>query len=800
MALAFAIWAPPRSSAQQNADPFIELNLAGSVSLPRLVEAVSKQLEVRFLYSADLANRQVTIYTPARLPKSVLPTLLGSLLKGENLAVVDSEVPGWKRIVDIKDIVPHATPGDATEVLNRDGPAAVVTQVIPIRNADISKLTQTLRPFLSDGANFITLPANRMIIVTDYAQNVKTMSELLKLIDEPTGQALIEFYETKNRTPASLIRQAEALISQSGTTAIANADVKFFNDASGRRVVVAGEKDQVERTLQLLQQLDTGMDFQTRVYRLQNVSADRIDKLIRGLVSSEESETAIETTVDEEGNLLIVRASAEVHRQIEMLLKELDRPVNTEESPIQFYKLRNANAIEVLYSLLALQEASGSGQVLQAGGLGYGQFGTLGGLNVGGVAPAMGLRNLGAAGVFGDTGGQNIRMPFDDGNANQSMGSTTLQTQQRGLSPLIGAGLGGAGTGGGGIGAGGFGPGVGGGQVATLPGGARVSADAATNSLIVYAPANVQPIYEKLIRSLDQRRPQVMIEADIVAVDTTDNFSLGVEVSIGDRLGTKKLFKFTSFGLSQVNPINGMLTPIPSLGFNGILLDPEVADVIVQALSQHTRGRVLASPKILVNDNQTGMLESVASVPFNSVNTINTISTQSLGGDQQAGTIITVTPHINEDDHLQLEFEVEFSAFVGEGITSADGVVLPPRRQIDRVASVVTIPDGKTVVVGGLKQIGGSGTFSGVPWTEHIPILRELTSLKTEQEATTSFFLFIRPKILRDSRFRDLRYLSDIEAQDAQIPGDVPVSRPIVIPCLKPPTQTARQFNSAQGP
>ncbi len=76
-------------------------------------------------------------------------------------------------------------------------------------------------------------------------------------------------------------------------------------------------------------------------------------------------------------------------------------------------------------------------------------------------------------------------------------------------------------------------------------------------------------------------------------------------------------------------------------------------------------------------------------------------------------------------------------------------------------------------------------------------MLRELTSLTTEQETTTSFFLFIRPKILRDSRFRDLRYLSDIELQDAQIPGDFPVSRPIVIPCLKPPTQTVRHPNSA---
>ena len=115
----------------------MELNLAGTVSLPSLVEAVSKQMDERFLYSADLANRQVTIYKPAKLPKSALPALLGSLLKSENLAVVDSDVAGWKRIVDFADMVPYATAGDSTEVLAKDGPAAPVTQV------DIDRMTVT---------------------------------------------------------------------------------------------------------------------------------------------------------------------------------------------------------------------------------------------------------------------------------------------------------------------------------------------------------------------------------------------------------------------------------------------------------------------------------------------------------------------------------------------------------------------------------------------------------------------------------------------------------------------------------
>jgi len=777
---------PQIAGGQNNNESLVELNLTGTVSLPRLVEAVSKQMDERFLYSADLANRQVTIYTPAKLPKSALPALLGSLLKGENLAVVDSDVAGWKRIVDFADMVPYATPGDSTEVLAKDGPAAPVTQVIPIKNANITNMAQSLRPFLSKGANFLVLPENRLIIVTDYAQNVKTIVELLKLIDAPAGQATIDFYEARHRTPGALIQQTEALILKSVEDKSVK-NVKLFNDSSDRRVVVAGESSEVARVLQLLKQLDTGMGFQTRVYRLRNISADRVQKLVLGLVSPDDGENAIETTVDPDGNLLIVRAALEIQQQVEVLIRELDQPVDSNESPIQFYKLKNAKAVEVLYSLLALQQAAGSGQVSQA--TGFDTTIASEGSGFTGLAPAFGMsgnRQSAFGGAFpvyrGQTGGRDVRMPFNDGNTD-NFPTTALQNENAALRPLIGGGgmeFSSVET-----------VGFGGGQVATLPGGARVSADVATNSLIVYAPSNVQGLYAKLIRSLDQRRPQVMIEAEIVAVNTSGNFSLGVEVSMGDRTGETKLFKFNSFGLSEVDASTGMLTPKGFAGFNGVLLDPEVADVIVSALSSHSRGRVLASPKILVNDNQTGTLESVESFPFNSVNVINTVGSQSLGGNQQAGTIITVTPHINEDDHLQLEFDVEFSSFEGEQIsTGGDNPgLLPPQRKIDRVGSVVTIPDGKTVVVGGLKRDSAAEAFSGVPWIEKIPVLRELTSKTSSEDKCTSFFLFIRPKILRDSQFRDLQYLSNNDIREMEIPANDPVSRPMLIPCENPPTQ-----------
>ncbi|MEM6689405.1 MAG: secretin N-terminal domain-containing protein [Planctomycetota bacterium] len=803
----------PALAQVDSQDDVVELNLAGKVKLSDLVEAISRQLKVRFLYSADLAQRQVTVYTPSRLPRSVLPTLVGSLLKSEGLAIVDSDVPGWKRIIEISKVSPYAPAGEAGEVLQRVGPAGVVTQVIPINNLSITSFSTAAQSFLSTGANIISLPESSIIIVTDYAQKVQRLVELVAAIDRPLEQPVIDFYVPEHRDSRSLVEQARDVINRGSTPTRtrranqasneqgASSQVELIDDRAGQRIILAGEKPAVLSAIELLGRLDSGTRQRTRGYRLENITATRFEELIRGIAGESEDDddrgsSGVQITVDETGNLIIVRGSNDLHQQIEKLLGELDRPVLADESPIRFYKLKNANAIEVLFSLQALQQAVGG--VSQTGAVGG--FGTLGGLNVGGVTP-IGVINpglgqglgglntgaaglgiggqaiggiqsgaLGAGGLFGDTGGQSIPLPFNNGQTDEFQPGSALQNQN---AALLGGGLGTFGS---------QASGLAGGQVASLPGGARVSADVATNSLIVYAPSSVQPLYEKLILSLDQRRPQVMIEADIIAIDTSDNFRLGVEVSIGDRQGASRLFSFTSFGLSEIDPATGALTVNPALGFNGVLIDPDVADTIVQALSSHTRARVLASPKILVNDNQRGSLESVASVPFQSINTINTISSQSLGGSQEAGTIITVTPHINEDDHLQLEFEVEFSTF-GAGGTAT----LPPPRQIDRIGSVVTIPDGQTVVVGGLKRVSESDAFTGVPLLEKIPVIRELSSLTTEGTETTSFFLFIRPKILRDSRFRDLQYLSDVEANLARLPGDEPESQPILMPCPKLP-------------
>lgn len=772
----------PRVMAQQQialmqaptepTEPMVKLTLEGDVELPVLIDYVSQRLDIKFIYSSDISQRRITVHAPGVVPVSSLLSLLNGLLRMEGLAIVDSDVPGWKRIIDAKDM-PRFSSAEPTRA--PQGAATPVTQTFTLKNVSAQQLTTILRPFLSQPTNLVAVPETNVIVVTDYAGSIRTIAELIRVIDRPAGEVVYRYYEVKHMQSAGLMEQATSILSPKTPAPTSGgkppARIQLFDTPHSNQIIIVGERSLVEQATTLLNRMDVSLGVRTRVYRVQHVTAERINTIIDGFVSPRDAERAYKSTVDQDGNLLIVRATDEIHSRIDELLRQIDVPVKTSESPIQFYKLKNANALDVLYTLLALQEAYGSSTLNGTGGMFPNNATGLPGTAPGILPLNSSTQNLQQLDQSLQQGLSRIAQPIQSMTQPQRLplppGGTDADPITGGSPNAALRGLAGQQL-------------AGGGGVATLPGGARVSADVSTNSLVVIAPTDIQQMYARLIDSLDQRRPQVLIEAKIVAIDTSDDFSLGVEISTGDRSGENKLFEFTSFGLSMVDPATGALTQIPMTGFNGTLVDPEVADVVVKALARHTRGHVLAAPRILVNDNTTGQLESVESVPFESVNASQTVSTTSLGGDQQAGTIISVTPHINEDDHLQLEFEIEFSTF--STTAAATTAALPPPRQIDRVESTVTIPDGQTVIVGGLKRITDTQSTTGVPFLENIPLVRNLTSLDGNSQRSMSFFVFIRPIIMRDDRFADLKYVSRKTARKVGISSPYPASSPVLMP------------------
>jgi general secretion pathway protein D len=181
---------------------------------------------------------------------------------------------------------------------------------------------------------------------------------------------------------------------------------------------------------------------------------------------------------------------------------------------------------------------------------------------------------------------------------------------------------------------------------------------------------------------------------------------------------------------------------------------------------------------VLVNDNATGLLTSIAEQPFTSVNASTTVATTSFGGYADAGTTITLTPHISEGDYLQLEYSVELSSFTGAA-NAATGS--PPPRQTDRVESKVTIPDGATIIVGGLNRDTLNTTVNAIPIIGQIPVLGWLFSARNNMTETSTLFVFLRPTILRDEEFADLRNISEDDLKHADMPSNFPSSTPQVM-------------------
>lgn len=153
------------------------------------------------------------------------------------------------------------------------------------------------------------------------------------------------------------------------------------------------------------------------------------------------------------------------------------------------------------------------------------------------------------------------------------------------------------------------------------------------------------------------------------------------------------------------------------------------------------------------------------------------MATTTFGGTADAGTAITVTPHIMEGDRLRLEYTVSISRNVGDSIDPA----LPPPRQENRLQSVVTLPDGYTAVIGGLEDETETEAVSQVPVLGSIPIFGALFRNRSVSTTKSRFFVFLRCNVMRREGFEDLRYLSERDADVAGIDGPFPVLEPRVI-------------------
>ena len=700
----------------------VRLDLPERVDLLLLVKYVGERKGINFLYDEQpLANAEVTIRAPREIPSAALVPLLESALAMKNFEMSPTDVPGMMKIVQGSDSLTKRTEEVLTEgeALPGDERRTVaVTRVFEIEHAGLDAVAQTLDPFLRGrGASVKPLGGTRLVLVTDHADNLPRLAELLSVIDRPGPEVAMRFRRIEHRDAADLVEKVKQLIDNRQTLRPDGTPPVFVvADEAGNQVVLVGRVAAVEEAVSMIDAFDVPRGLEVRFYRLSIADPEEVDELITQMIGEAAAERTYSSATSSTRNLMAISTTPAIHQQVAALIEMLEQPPDEAESPVRFHRLEHAKAEEVLKTLESLEGSRG----------------------LGGVA---------IDGVRAPDEGQPPRVQRQ-GPTGESVNTPELAS--RGDTEA-----------GGGV---------------RLPD-ARVVADAPTNTVIVVADPATQAVYEKLIKRLDVRRPQVLIEATIVTIDTSDDFELGVEIfRAEDDVDGGELLTFSQFGLTTRDAMTGAVSLVPGTGFNGALLNADTATVVLRALESDARARVVSRPNLLVNDNEEGRLNRQDEEPFASINTTNDVTTESLGGFAEAGTSIEVEPQISEGDHLNLRYLIELSSFTGAATDT-----LPPARQTNRLESTATIPDGHTIVVGGLTLNNEDDNVDRVPILGELPILEYAFSNRRIERSQTTLFVFLRAVILRDDQFEDLHHISMDAARRAELDEGYPESEPVLI-------------------
>jgi general secretion pathway protein D len=303
------------------------------------------------------------------------------------------------------------------------------------------------------------------------------------------------------------------------------------------------------------------------------------------------------------------------------------------------------------------------------------------------------------------------------------------------------------------------------------------TADDATNTLLAMGEPRLLEQLDSLIKQLDVRQPQVMLEVLLVSLTDSQTLDLGLELEKLDLDGDIQWRLSSLFGLSSRTAAGSVTAG--GAGGTAVVLRPGDFSVVLRALQTLNKGRSLSMPMVLVTNNEQATLDSTLEQPFASTTSpSNSNSTTSFGGSLPAGTQISIKPQIADADQLTLDYQLSLSSFSG----AASSPNLPPPRQQNRVQSIASIPDGHVVVVGGIELQTDGRASSQVPLLGDLPVIGEAFKTRSKNTSKQRFYVFIRANVLRHQGFEDLRFLSQARADETGIDDGWPKVEPSMIP------------------
>ncbi|WP_332819215.1 type II secretion system secretin GspD [Sphingopyxis sp.] len=525
--------------------------------------------------------------------------------------------------------------------------------------------------------------------------------------------------------------------------------------------------------------------FVTEIIRLRHIDAVAAVETLRPLVSPQGSLTA-----NRNANSLVVADFADNIRRIRALASSIDRDSSTS----QIVTLKNAGAREIAAALQALVPAAGEGARAPVA-----------------IVP---IDSSNAIALRGDqalvarfvqmandldakaAGGTELRVYWlEHANAEtllptiqQLIGGGSDPAQKAGLPPAS------ASSSSGGNGASASAPaattavstgGGGSGSISTR-GPAIVTRYEGANAIIVAANSEVQRMLGELIRQLDSRRQQVLVEAIVVEIGDDAAKRLGVQFLLG---GKNIPFVATSYSNASPNiltlggayastqlqqettTVDGttVVTQTSSAlgnslqeaaaasllaatggfaGFAGDIGKNTIFGAIINAVKSDTTSNLLATPHIVTLDNQAAKFLVGQDVPIttgeklgdNFENAFRTVQRE------EVGIKLEVTPQVNGAGEVKMFLRQEVSSVAGP-VSSRNSDLILNKRSFE---TVLTVDDGEILAIGGLLNDDERRTIERIPLLSDIPLLGELFKSRSRTRSKTNLMVFIRPTILRN--------------------------------------------------
>lgn len=317
-----------------------------------------------------------------------------------------------------------------------------------------------------------------------------------------------------------------------------------------------------------------------------------------------------------------------------------------------------------------------------------------------------------------------------------------------------------------------------------------VSPDVNSNSLIVSASPQYYSQITQIIEQLDAQPPEVVIQALLVEVtlDATDEF--GIELGFQDPLlMTRSLAATTTGGVTTLAStgtpgLNFNNTSVPlgnnigpgsnpgnvatqglsnfslgrnntDLGFGGFVFSAQsdAVSVLLRALAARRTVHVLSRPQVRTTHNNEAYVTVGQQVPVvNGVTTNNFGTANPVVEPQQVGITLRVTPRITPDGIVAMSVFADKSSLSDQGVpifVQTDGATIEsPIINQSQAVTTVNVPNGQTIVIGGMITKSDSTLERKVPWLGDLPIVGKAFRYDGTRIQRTELLIFLTPRIV----------------------------------------------------